>query len=176
VDPESHEMIELGTQTYPYKSLRSVFSEINNQFAHSDSNLFINIKEGTKVFLEDDINFLINITSVTIQSYSDSSEEPLRATIVATKFEQASQSKKTAFNILAHSDIDLDKSVSSGSLSSYEKALIGSTTVTITLVRGSLYINNIDAVRDVIDRDYSAIFIFSIYLQTSWLSIGKIFK
>lgn len=176
VNPESHQMIELGTKVYPYKSLRSVFSEINNQFAHSNSNLVINIKEGVKVFLEDNLNYLINITSVTIQSYSDSNQIPARATIVATKLEQPTKNKKTAFSILSHTDIYLNETVIKGSLTNYEKALIGSTVVTITLVRGSLYLKNINTVRDVIDKEYKAIFIFPIYLQTSWLSIGTALK
>ena len=41
VNPQSSEMVELGTITYPYRSFRAVASEILNNFSHQNVNITI---------------------------------------------------------------------------------------------------------------------------------------
>ena len=88
IDPQSSQIIKLGTQKYPYKYTRSAFSKILNQFSHSKSNIIIYIKENTTSYIENYTTFLLNITSVTIQTYSDSSSTAGSATVIGTTIYQ----------------------------------------------------------------------------------------
>ena len=84
IDPECLNIIELGTMNYPYKSSISAFSEILNQYSHSNNSISIYIKENTQLIIPNDIVYLINITSVSISSYSSSSSVPNSANILVT--------------------------------------------------------------------------------------------
>jgi hypothetical protein len=45
VNPESEEVIELGTKEYPFKSVSLPFIEIFNYFSHSNANITIYLAE-----------------------------------------------------------------------------------------------------------------------------------
>ena len=51
VNPESTEIIELGTLEYPYKSIKYVFVEILNLHANSDRTINVILKEGTTDYI-----------------------------------------------------------------------------------------------------------------------------
>ena len=73
VDPLSSEIIELGTISYPYKSMRAVSSDILNIFSHQNVNITIYLKEYESVYMSDLTGYYLNITSIHITSYSTSS-------------------------------------------------------------------------------------------------------
>ena len=70
VDPLSSELIELGTISYPYKSMKAVSSDILNNFSHQKVNITIYLKEYEYVYMSDLTGFYLNITLVQITSYS----------------------------------------------------------------------------------------------------------
>ena len=70
IDPLSPEIIELGTISYPYKSMRAISSEILNIFSHLNVNITIYLKENTTVYISDYTSYFLNITSIKIMSYS----------------------------------------------------------------------------------------------------------
>lgn len=63
----------------------------------------------------------------------------------------------------------LNEVIGNSSLTDYEKELIGSQTVTITPVRTSVHLYNIDVIREYIDYFYTSVFMNPIYLQENWI-------
>jgi hypothetical protein len=114
VDPDSENSIELGTKQFPYRAFKSISSEILNQFSYSDVNITIYLKEGTKVYVQDDTTFFMSMTFVTMTSYSDNSDTPDRALIIPTAIEQQGISKKALLHILKHTDLWLEDAISKG--------------------------------------------------------------
>ena len=73
VNPLSSEIIELGTISYPYKSMKAVSSDILNNFSHLNVNITIYLKEYESIYMSDLTGYYLNITSILITSYSTSS-------------------------------------------------------------------------------------------------------
>jgi hypothetical protein len=116
VDPDSEEFIELGTKKYPFRTFKSVSSEILNNLSNSNVQIMLYLKEERKVYIEDDTTFFINMTSISIASYSDASETPGKATLVPTTIEQIGIGKRALFHILQHTDLMLDNALTEGKL------------------------------------------------------------
>ena len=165
INPYSSEVIELGTQKYPYKTMRAAFSEILNNFSHSSSNLTIYLKENAQIFTNDNTNYIINMTSVTIKSYSDTSNLPGKAILIPTQIELPTTSDKTLFHILDNLNLNLNEVIQAGSLSSYEVGLITTIKSTFSVTRTNFSMNNIIALRQPEDNIIRWFFLFFVYLQ-----------
>lgn len=153
--------------------MKAVFSEILNYFSHSDKEITIYLKENTNVYLEDELNYLLNMTSVTITSYSEVTTTAERATLIGTRIAQPGINTNASFSILQNTDIRLSAKISEGTLTAEEIAVIGSSIVTVTVVRTSLFLNNIDCIREVVDYEYSSTFFHFVYLQDKWFDSRK---
>ena len=57
INPQSTSMIELGTIKYPFKFSKSAFSEVLNQYSHSNNNILIYIKENTELKITKDMAY-----------------------------------------------------------------------------------------------------------------------
>ena len=79
VDPDSSEIIELGTKKYPYKNIALVFIEILNFHSNSNRSISIFLKEFTTSYVMQAKNYIINMTSVSIDSYSVGLNSPSNA-------------------------------------------------------------------------------------------------
>jgi hypothetical protein len=79
-------------------SLKAVFTDILNFHSHKMAYITVLIKEDTITYLEDDTNFIMNVTSFKMDTYSDSDGTPGRATIIPTKTPQAVKSSKSMFS------------------------------------------------------------------------------
>lgn len=174
VDPDSEQLIELGTKTYPYKTMRAVFSEILNIFAHKDVNITVYLKEASQVYISDSTNFVLNVTSVKITSYSDRSSTPSRATLVPTRIQIPAAGGRTAFHILAHTELKISETIASGAFTDSEKLQITQPDVTILVARSSIYIDNINIRREYADRSYKSRFLWLVYLQNKWLDVRRV--
>ena len=84
VDPQSTEVMEFGTKQYPYRYFKYASSEILNQFSHKDAEITVYLKEGTDVYIKEGDTFFLNITKVTVISYSNSVDSPDYVRIIPT--------------------------------------------------------------------------------------------
>ena len=108
VDPESTEIIELGTKAYPFKNIALPFVEILNYFSHSDKNITVFVKEYTNNMLLWESSYIVNITMVTVETYTESKNViPSYATLTIKESGVTKLTQKTVFNILKNTDLRL---------------------------------------------------------------------
>ena len=151
--------------------MKALMSEILNYHSNQDKEIDIYVKEKTRIYMEDETNFIINITKVTITSYSESDDIPAMSILVPTKTPQSGQSKKSAFSILKNVDLDLDRIFSISNVTDYEINLAMNEAATIKLVRSSLEMSNFEVHREY-ENPYSIdLFILPIYLQDKSVKI-----
>ena len=72
VNPDSEQIMELGTIEYPFKDINVVFTEIFNLHQHSNITINIFVMEATDNYLPFDLTQILNITQVNIESYTES--------------------------------------------------------------------------------------------------------
>ncbi|CAI2360244.1 unnamed protein product [Moneuplotes crassus] len=161
VDPTSTEVIELGTQKYPYRTLKSVASEILNYLSHKEVEVTIHTKD---VYLEDKTMFFVNITNVKITTHPDLTAYGLKAVLTLTEFPQATISKKAKFHLLTHTDLPFSALITAGDFTDSEKAQAGNF-MSNCIVRSGIEFNNIDIYREEVDYNKNNLFLQAIYLQ-----------
>ena len=165
IDPNSSQLIELGTQSYPYKSSRAAFSELLNFHSHRNVSMSIYFKENSEIYIEDDVNFILNITSVTISSYSDTSSTPSSTTLIPTQITQPTTSKKVAFTILTNTNILLNETIQKGTFTSNQIKSINRGKTTFMVAMSNVYFKNINAWRDSVDISTQTMFIYTISMN-----------
>ena len=112
--------MEFGTKQYPYRYFKYVSSEILNQFSHKDVEITIYLKEGTDVYIREGDTFFINITKVSVASYSDGVNPPDYVRIVPTSIVQPSNSKRAAFiGGIFHCDVKFALKIMTANIISY---------------------------------------------------------
>ena len=184
IDPQVSQIIELGTQKYPYKHAGLVFSEIINQFSHKNVNISIYFKEKSSLYVQDSTAFFLNITSVSINTYSDSSTSSQRATIIPVSYSLSSKNQKAQFSIIKSSTINLQSVISSGSFTTSEINYINKGRTTFMISRSNFQISNIDGYKDSSNINFDSYFIYfaskeskTINIYNSSLSLtGSIFE
>ena len=184
IDPQVSQIIELGTQKYPYRHIGLAFSEILNQFSHQNLNITLYIKENSSVRIQDSTAFILNITSVTVNTYSDSSNFPQSSTITPVSYALSLNNAKAQFSILSNSSLNLSNVISVGSFTTLEKNSLNRGRTTFIVCRSNFQLININGYRDSSNINVNTYFIFfwsqdshSINIFNSSLSItGSIFK
>ena len=171
INSQSTSIIELGTIKYPFKNSQSAFSEVLNQYSHSNNNISIYIKENTELKITKEMAYFINITSVSISSYSNSSSSPKYAQISIVDGIQ-NQTIKTLFSILSDNTYELGNVISEGSFAIHEKELIEQSNVVFAIIRSSFSISNITAFTDLITDD---VFINFVSTEIKQLDITNIY-
>jgi len=161
INPESDEMLELGTILYPYRSFRSIASEILTQHSSTDSNINIYLKENTRVYIEDGTFYIVSVGSVSISSYSETSSTPGNVLIVPTAISQPAPDSRSKFHILNNFDILID-----GKITAERET-------TIVLSQSSMNLSNVDFYREVIDYNKYKTLIKAIGLQNRDVRIRK---
>ena len=177
IDPSSNELIELGTKTYPYRTLSPALAEILNYFSHTDKEVSIYLKEGTEnsVYLEDATAYFLNLTTVSILSYSDSSpSSPGKAFLITTDNSIEKLSKKAAFHIMKSFNLEISSVIGSpnSDLSDNEKVLIENTANSFMVVRTSLSIKDVIIKRKASTIEGGLLF-YMIYLQRKTMTLSK---
>ena len=108
VNPKSQEIIELGTKAYPYKNIGLPFVEILNYHSHSNNSINIYVMENTDNYMLWNSNYIINITSVSVQSYSLMSTSTQKYANIYIKNKDVSMfANKTIFWILKDNTLRL---------------------------------------------------------------------
>ena len=172
IDPLSIETVELGTQEFPYRTIAPVFAEILKHMSHSDLSISIWVKEGTTLTVEDSQIFIFNITEVSISTYSDISSNPGYATLISTDLPVEKLSKKSKFNIIKNTDLNVSDAISKGDFSDIEIAFLGRTGDTFQIWRSSFTMSNFTVKRFSNDLNIG-LFLFPIYFQERALTLSK---
>ena len=172
IDPNSDKTIELGTKTYPYRTSKPVFTEILKHHSHQDRDIIIYLKENTNIYIEDSSSYILNITRVTITSYSAISTSPGMTTITTIDSLTNGISSKAAFHISKDLTLDIGSVVTSGTFSSYEVGSIGRSGDTFQVVRSSITLQNIVANR-IAASTGTGVFIYLLYLQDRTIILSK---
>ena len=148
VDPTSTAVVELGTMQFPYKSLPLVFVEMLNYHANTNRTINIYLKENTESYVDLGFNYIINMTTVNMKSYSSTSSSSSKATIIAG--EQNSPSlvniteyfnNWTSFNLLKNTQLRIKQQILS-SFSKSEINYLSQTSQVFTVHRTNFTIDN----------------------------------
>lgn len=107
VNPDSIEVVELGSQKFPYKSLSLPFVEILNYFSHKAVTVNIYVKENTTNYLLQSFNYVINMTAVNILTYSATGSSSSSATIICRDENVTLFDATTKYNLLSNADLNL---------------------------------------------------------------------
>ena len=133
----------------------------------------IYLKENSRLYLEDGTNHFMNITNVTISSYSDVSDISNRATIVPTFISQQITGK-TVLHLLNNFDLRLEEAITEGNYTDSEISLLNTAQVTFQILRSNVYFDNINIERESVDLHKSTLLINLIYLQDKIISMTNI--
>lgn len=171
VDPNSVEILELGTKDYPYKNLILPFIEILNFHSHSDSEIKIYIPERANLEITLSTIAIINIKSVSIITYSLFNSTPVAVTVSIKKSGVALWNMKTAFNILSDSTSDLSLMLNNSALTAKEKSQAVTDNVSFMVIRSSFLIDGVSFITDFSTNLTSHIFFKPIYLQNRTLTL-----
>ena len=174
VDIYSNSLIELGTRAHPYKSIKAAFIELLNYHSNTDKSVAIYIKDNQRHYLEDDKNFIMNITNVTITTYSDQQVIVSPAKLIPTQIPQSIENKRTAFSLLTDTDIRLSEVIAEGNYTESEVSSLSTSQVTLFCVRSNTYIDNIDIEREIIDYGKATTFFLLIYLQDKTIQMTNV--
>ena len=152
VDVDSHSVIELGTYQHPYKDLDSVFVEMLNLHSHTDRDIVVYIKEDTVNYLHVSQNYIVNINSVKIMTYSDIfSNAANRATIIGTDIENVSPiyTISTSFSILKSKQLLMEEKVSQSEyIIDLDKETINYEASVIMVINSNFTLFSIDIISD----------------------------
>lgn len=110
--------------------------------------------------------YIVNMTLVNIESYTDGLNTPGRATIFGVDDSISIFSPATMVNLITSNILLLQQQISKPGVTSYERTLLSGFDSQIYLLRTSLRMNNVDVKRDTVkDRMREGNFIKCIYLQ-----------
>ena len=173
VNPDSSSVVELGTREHPYKSLGYVFVELLNYHSHSNRNITVNIMEGTTNYLMIGNNYIVNITQVTIQPYSDNMlTEPGKASIVGLDNGVLEFTAGTSYNLLQSLELKVTEMIyDNNQITESEKTTLIVEKILVTVQRSNFTMHNMNLYSnysDVYDDNY---FIWGLYIQNRLISI-----
>ena len=170
VNPNSEENIELGTKQYPFKNINLVFIELFNKFSNSDISVNIYVMESTYNYLPIDSIKLINITSVSIDSYSEYyPDDPKHALFVVTDNEISIKTERTLFNIVQNTTLS---SLDTTNMEQIESEEILATADYVMIVnRCNLSINNVDVYSQIASDSLNVDFIYTVHQFSNWVTL-----
>ena len=176
VDSSSISLVELGTYSYPYKSIGLVFVELMNYHSHSNRTINVYLKEGTTNELQIAKNYIINTTLVNFKSYSTSSTSTSQKAILMMKDTNVTMfSPLTLFNILNSTSLNFNAVISQNNqLSQTEKSILLSSDTCIFIDRSSVTFDSLVFKSSLSDISKAVFYIKPVYLQTKTLTITNV--
>ena len=165
--------MELGTQNYPYRNVRSATSEILNYYSFTDVNINIYLKENARVYVEEDKAYFFRMNTVTVTSYSDTSDNPRRALIIETSITQPSMSAKASFHLLKHTDIDITSALVTGEYGSTTFSYLNQNKKAFNIIESNFTIHNVNVYSEEIDYNRDTTFMQAYLLQNRNIIISK---
>jgi hypothetical protein len=149
-----------------------VFVELLNFHAHSDRAINVYLKEFTTNYINQKQAYIVNITTVNIESYTDGFTDPTYATIYAVDYDLNIFSSVSVMNLLVNGTLNLSDKINVDGLTTDEITTMQATDSTIYLLRSNLVINNLHIYRDIATENQKATnFIKAIYLQEKMVTV-----
>jgi len=137
--------------------------------------LNIYLYENTTHYMMQTRNYIVNITQVNIDSYSDSSGEADRAMIYGIDYNIPIFSPETVMNILVNDNLKLQENLNITSLTENERNQVNSKDSLFYLIRSNLKINKMNVYRNpATDVSKSTLFIKPLYLQEKLVTLTNI--
>ena len=172
MNTESQEIIELGTNSFPYKNIGLAFVEILNFHSHTKRNVTIFLKEYTTNYMSQTQNYIVNMTEVIIDSYNDSPSNPEKAILFGVKEKINLLSITTIFNLLKTDTLKLKEKIEIPGITDSEKSLIQGADSNIYVMRSNFKINRMYLRTDTLNQFQTlSIFIKALYLQERKVTI-----
>jgi hypothetical protein len=130
---------------YPFKSPSLPFVEIFNYFSHSESNITIYLAENTIHKLTHEGNFIMNLDTVAIKTYSPAGNEtPSKATLEIKGDIGSIFSSLTKFNVISDATLKPDVYALSENVTQTERdAVISSGGKTINVLKSNFSLKNL---------------------------------
>ena len=159
--------MELGTRKHPYKSLGYVFVELLNYHSHSDRNITVNIMKNTTNYLMIGNNYIVNITQVTIQPYSDNMLiDPGKASIVGLDNESLEFTAGTSYNLLQSLELKVAEMIyNNDQITENEKTTLIVEKILVAVQRSNFAMYNMNLYSDYSDIHKDNYFIWALYLH-----------
>ena len=174
VNPSSTQIIELGTKQYPYKNIGLVFAELFNLRSYSSSQISIFIKEGTTWYMQQGYNYVLSISSVTIQTYSEISSSPGMATLFVIQNTVNMFSNQTTFNLVSNNTLKFASKVNASLLTTGEISQLSTLDTTLYVCRSNLTLINLKLQGDLSNYQASSYFIRPVYIQDKVITMNNI--
>ena len=165
VNSRSDSLLELGTLDHPYRTTKAAFTELVNHFSNHNASVTIYLAEEQTFYIEDGTTFILNITNVSITSYSVDSKTSNKAKLIPTQIFQSTHSKKTMLNLLSNANMKLEDKINQGIYSDSENLALNTNQATILVLRSNLHIDKIDFEREYIDYGKETLLFNPVYLQ-----------
>ena len=174
VDPTSSSLIEFGTIDYPYKNLLLAFIEVRNLHSHTNRTINVYVKTGTTWYITPSAIYIINISKVNLQSYSDYSASSLRPKIISVVSGVTLNSPKSLFNIISNTTLNITALISNPILTDREQRAIQTSFVGFIIDRWDFTMSGIDFTTQHNDVTKSYILFKVIYQQNKTISLSNI--
>jgi hypothetical protein len=163
VDPNSSEMLELGTLEYPYRTMKSATSEILNFLSNNNINVTVRTYS---TYMEDGMNVFINMTNVAFKSHPDVINIGERSILTFTQIAQHGISERALFHLLTSTDLPVQDILNTGLIPDDQQSLaLSNDGSSIVSVMTGISFEDIDLYREEIDNGNDITLLNAIYLQ-----------
>ena len=147
-----------------------MFIEILNFHSHSNRSVNIYVKEMTTVYLSQTQNYIVNMSEVSMDTYTDTTRTPEMANIFASDIEKSPFTSGTIMNLVVNPELRLFEKLNHGFCES-ELQQVEIPDGSIYLIRTNFNINNFEVKRDIdSDKNKQTTFVKPIYLQHKTVS------
>ena len=164
VNPDSEEIMELGTMQFPFRDINLVFTEIYNEHQHTDRVINVYVMEATDNYLPMDYIEILNVTQVNIDSYSQNDKyeaENINFKIVDSIDDVSMNTSKSLFNVIQNQfkgDFDTSR-MTEGEINE-----ITFQSYTVFLVyRSSVSLNHINIYSEFTNENVESLLIYTSY-------------
>ena len=123
--------------------------------------------------MEIDSGYILNITSVSISTYTDKSSVTEKAILIPTTTTQSTVSSKAAFYLHNSYTLSLTEALDNSEFSGNEKGQLTATKRYMKVVRSSITFSNVNVMHTDFSSNSASILIDLMYLQDKKLTISK---
>lgn len=150
--------------------------EVLNFHSHSERNITIYVKEKTDNYLMIGNSYIVNVTQVTILSYSEKSEaSPSMATVIGIEWGELSYSKETSLHLLSYLTLKATENFYNWeSISDQEKQDVNTTHFIFMIARSSFKMHNINLKTEYEDDSKNVYFFYPNYLQQKMITLTSL--
>ena len=172
MNPDSDSIVEVGTLDHPYKQLSYALIEILNYHSNSNHNLTVYLMDGTTNILGLRQGNIVNITNVSLITYSPTSSEPGKVTILVKDEVEIVTSPSTMFNIMKTFELRIKEQIfKNTAITEQEKFKVEFNDYNIMVLRSNFMIENMNIVSERADIYNEVFLFFHVYIQDKTITI-----